>query len=214
MYLLWRSPVNKAGKVDPRTLTYRSNRAQLLCGWCGAPNCVKALCPDCSQKNRERIRKKYKANRAVGRCGYCGKKTKNAICKDCFLPHQRWMRRNKRKGLCYKCGREPVPGSTQCAQCLVGSRIVHKRLYRQRVKRGVCPYCEDTPAPGVLTCAKHRKWDHDRMNKQNRKKYKELKAEGTCVRCQQTKAMQNRVLCVGCRMYVNTTNLERYRKNK
>lgn len=193
-------------KVDKRTLLYRSNRAQLLCGWCGAPNCPTSLCPDCAAKNQRRIRKRYKTNRAVGKCGYCGKKCKTAICKKCYLPHQRWMRRNKRKGLCYTCGNERAPGSTKCAKCLVNNRLVHRRLYRKRIDAGVCPYCEKKPDEGVQVCATHRNYDHKRMNMQNRKRYKKCKAEGMCVRCQKTEAIKDRVLCQPCKIIVNETS--------
>ncbi len=99
-----------------------------ICVCCGRDNaCIGSVyCPECGEKNAEKVREYYRTNRDE----------RNNYNKEY---NKRIRAERKAKGLCVKCGRKAIDGQTLCLECRTKERKWKKAKRNNDVERSMRP---------------------------------------------------------------------------
>ena len=97
-------------------------------------------------------------------------------------------RAQKSRGLCARCGHNPSPEGTCCANCLADMATGKQQAQDQ----GMCVDCWTVPAlRGKRYCEKHAEY----RRAQNRLRYGIRLVRKLCVRCGKKRAVRGKTLC-------------------
>jgi hypothetical protein len=80
---------------------YYQRRASGLCGLCGRPAALGALCVHCEARNRQQSAERHSRYRAAGMCGQCGGQLQGqrfVNCMRCRMKLAQYRLKNRLKG--------------------------------------------------------------------------------------------------------------------
>lgn len=77
--------------------SFQNWRAQGLCGACGSVATIKAYCPGCAEKNRERVYQIVEERKRLGLCIDCGTPYHDLRCVRCNERHNKQNRDHLRR---------------------------------------------------------------------------------------------------------------------
>lgn len=126
------------------------------------------------------------------------------------------------QGMCAECGGTLDTDRYTCSRCLERNRKKYRETKRWYVEHGICPICrkenifgeeESCPECRAKHMNKHserlrlmteeereeyKTKSRERSEECNRKRYRENKEKGICVRCNKRKAQEGRAQCSIC----------------
>jgi hypothetical protein len=144
---------------------------------CGGPrDSEKSSCSKCLTRKSERRKAARKARQAIGVC-LCGRPiSKGKMCDRCkekskrerVIHDKRWAA----KGLCPRCGKDPLPGKIYCTTHATYQTSIIMKRYNNRRLSNQCTVCGNDlvvgesirckSCNGIHVEASRRKWHRDR----------------------------------------------------